>query len=800
MITKLIHQFKNGSPVLAALMTANILNFAFNAYLARSLSLSSYGFVALLNTFWTILLVGSGALTQLTSYQVARSSNDAAGHTSAYLVSRQVTRLLATALMMGWIIISPLVQTFFHAPSLLPILIFAPMIWLGLLTGTHRGYVQGRLRFSQFGGLFLLESAAKLVLAVAFVKAGFSALAYLSLPLSVLIAWGAAVIAVKRLLPTAAKPIVKRSAFPWTFLGANLTTGLAAMAFLSVDLLLAKHYLSNTEAGRYAMLSLIGKMIYFVGSLLNSFILPLLGAAEAQATSARRVFWRMYAFSAALAVGGFVVLGPLGHLFVPVLFGDGSKPIVSDLVPYSAGILFFTLSNTNVMYHLAKKHYLFPALSLASAALMAIQIVLGHGSIPAIAHAVFISGLVSFITITGVDLITSQGRRTTKRLRGLTKKLFTRSIPAPEADTLRILVFNWRDTRHGQAGGAEVFIQELAKRWHAAGHDVTLFCGNDGNSKRHETISGVHVIRRGSFYLTYAWAFVYYAFRFRSRSDVIIDCHNGIPFFTPLYAKQPIYCVVHHVHQEVFARYLPKPLAAVAKFLEAKVMPWVYRDCYYVTVSQSSKQAMIDQLGIRADRIQIVHNGIDPNELKPGKKTVRPTVLYLGRLKPYKSVDVLVKAFAQVATRRPDAQLVVGGTGEAMEDLKGLTAKLKIASKVKFLGYVPEPRKIRLMQQAWVFVNPSYAEGWGITTIEANACGTPVIASDVPGLRDSVKSPETGRLVPYGDVAAFATSILHVIDDNELRLTMSVSAKAWSDTFDWQASADVFLEQIGGIS
>jgi hypothetical protein len=78
----------------------------------------------------------------------------------------------------------------------------------------------------------------------------------------------------------------------------------------------------------------------------------------------------------------------------------------------------------------------------------------------------------------------------------------------------RILVFNWRDTTHLFAGGAETYIHELARRWVEAGHEVTQFSGNDGKQSREDSIDGVRVIRRGGFYFVYVWAFFYYMFRF----------------------------------------------------------------------------------------------------------------------------------------------------------------------------------------------------------------------------------------------------------------------------------------------
>ncbi len=89
-------------------------------------------------------------------------------------------------------------------------------------------------------------------------------------------------------------------------------------------------------------------------------------------------------------------------------------------------------------------------------------------------------------------------------------------------------------------------------------------------------------------------------------------------------------------------------------------------------------------------------------------------------------------------------------------------------------------------------------EGWGITTIEANACGTPVVASRVSGLKDSVKNPHTGYLVDYGDVDAFADKIAKLLTNKTVRSSMSEEAENWAKKFDWNISANKSLEIING--
>jgi glycosyltransferase involved in cell wall biosynthesis len=157
---------------------------------------------------------------------------------------------------------------------------------------------------------------------------------------------------------------------------------------------------------------------------------------------------------------------------------------------------------------------------------------------------------------------------------------------------------------------------------------------------------------------------------------------------------------------------------------------------------------------------------------------------------------VLITAFKVVLESTPDANLVIAGEGEERNHLERLAVQFGIEGQTHFTGRVTEDQKIQLFQNAWVLVNPSFMEGWGITTIEANACGTPVVAADVPGLRDSVRDMETGYLVPHGDTQGFAGRIIAIINDQRLRETFAERSVAWAQQFDWRVRGASFLSAI----
>jgi glycosyltransferase involved in cell wall biosynthesis len=360
---------------------------------------------------------------------------------------------------------------------------------------------------------------------------------------------------------------------------------------------------------------------------------------------------------------------------------------------------------------------------------------------------------------------------------------------------MKILIFNWRDIKNPEAGGAEVFTHENAKRWVKKGNDVTLFTSEFNNCKKEEIVDGIRIIRAGKKYSVYKKAKEYYKKYFSKEGfDVVIDEINTIPFFTPKFVKnEKIIALIHQLAREYWFYETPFPINFIGYyFLEER---WLknYKEIPTVTVSESTKN---DLIGLGFKRIYVVSEGIS---FKPARKIPRkekePTIIYVGRLKRAKRPDHAIKAFEIVKREIKDAKFWVVGDGYWREYLR------KIAFKgVKFFGHVNEKKKIELLKKSWVLVNPSVREGWGINVIEANACGTPAIAYDVPGLRDSIIDKKTGLLVKEnGNVEKLAEAIIKILNDKELRMRLSRNALEYSRKFSWDKSAEEFLKVLVGV-
>ncbi len=368
--------------------------------------------------------------------------------------------------------------------------------------------------------------------------------------------------------------------------------------------------------------------------------------------------------------------------------------------------------------------------------------------------------------------------------------------PAP-----RVLILNERDMAHPKAGGAEVHVEETFGRLVRRGYEVTVLSSRFRGCAPEDRQAGMHVRRVAGlphYYPVAAWTCARETRR--GRFDVVVECLNKLPFYAPLYAGRPVVALCHHLFGTTAFEQVAWPIAA-AVFAAEQGIPALYRRVPFVAISRSTRDDLV-QRGVPAERVRVVHCGTSPSALAPPPWRERAQrVVFVGRIEPYKRVDVMLAAVARLADRFPAAEAVVVGRGADLPRLRRIADELGIADRTRFTGHVSDAERDALIADARVSVCPSRKEGWGLTVIEANALGTPVVATDAPGLRDSVEDGKTGFLVPdveggRADVDAFADRIGALLGDDGPGATMSEAALAWSRRFDWDASADVMAEVL----
>lgn len=359
---------------------------------------------------------------------------------------------------------------------------------------------------------------------------------------------------------------------------------------------------------------------------------------------------------------------------------------------------------------------------------------------------------------------------------------------------MRILVVNWQDWTHPQAGGAEIHLRETFGRLADRGHRVDLLVVGHAGAPSEERLDGINVLRRGRSraLFNYAVPGVWRRVLSKSDYDVVVDDLNKVPFFTPLYVDVPVVALVHHLFGTTIFQET-NPAFGVYLLATEAPLPWVYRDCPFIAVSPSTA-ADLERRGIDRERIAVIPNGLPQIEGEADvlaiAKSSAPLFVYLGRLKRYKRVDLILEAFARTAAEWPEARLVVAGTGDWRERLERMAERLGIAERTSFPGWVGDDEKWRLLRRAWGLLYTSPKEGWGIASLEAQRVGTVAIVSDVAGLRDTVVDGRTGWLVPHEDVDALAAAMRRSIEDPDGRAEMEAAAVERARGYTWDAAAD----------
>lgn len=771
-----------------SLVLGLIANYIFSAVVARNGDLNQIAIIGLITSISFFVQIPFGAFARTITYMlgVQGKSIDKQHLTiSSIKNSFRIINILVQSIVLvslGYLWFTNTQQ------ALLPFIVTAiSSLLIGYIL-FYQGVFQGMLKFDQLALIVCFEAVTKVGITLGLVLLGIPELLYLAFPLALTSSVIVSSYIYKKFTSTHTQSNAHEYNFPKKFYVASFITKMSGFLFLSTDVFFATVFLTKTDLASYVLLSYLGKMIYFSGMLSAQFLTPYLSRLTTSLKQYNKAFLYVFSVTMIFTLGAYVVFGVLSFLTAPLLYGEKALAIVPFTVEYGGAVVLFVIASLFVQYREIRKEYSFSLFGILFVAFQFIGVYIFHSSIELFVRVQFIVAFWYFISILVTNVITDilvSNRKVTN-----TSSL---NIKRP----LRILILNWRDIKHSWAGGAEVYIHELAKRWVADGHQVTIFSGWDRKTSKEEIIDGIKIVRKGGFITVYLWAIWYFLTRFRTTTDVVIDSENGIPFFSPLYTRKPTMLVVYHVHQAVFRKQLQFPFSQVAMFLESVCMPIVYRPYDTVTISESSKKDIINQLSFYESKVHVVTPGIDKAKYTPKKiKTSYPLMVYIGRLRSYKNVSTAVLAFAEIKKIHPTARFIIAGLGEEYDRLKKLVKKFKLESNIDFLGKITDQEKVDLLSSAWVMIQPSSFEGWGITVIEANACKTPVIASRVSGLIDSVLENRTGLLVDSRDVISLAQAINLIFSNSRKRKMLENNAIVWGHSFRWEESAKKFTDLL----
>jgi len=366
---------------------------------------------------------------------------------------------------------------------------------------------------------------------------------------------------------------------------------------------------------------------------------------------------------------------------------------------------------------------------------------------------------------------------------------------------VRVLLVNWQDTENPQAGGAELHLFELFSRLVARGHTVHLVCSGWEGASPHAEIQGISVERHGRRYsfVRFARAAVRHALA-NGEWDILVEDINKLPLFLADLTRLPCCVIVPHLFGKTAFQELSWPLAALVNVAERPI-PRVCRRAGFHAISESTRDDLVAR-GVSSRQIRVIHPGLDASHYAPRSgvdRTETPTFLYVGRLMRYKGIEVALRALRIARRERSDLTLDIAGTGADGERLRRLAGRMGIAPAVRFHGFVAEAVKLDLLRRTWANLFPSPKEGWGLTVMEAAGCGTPSLASDSPGLRDSVQHGRTGFLVPHGDPEALAARMLELANAPALVAELGASARQAALAWSWDDAALATEDHLAGL-
>jgi glycosyltransferase involved in cell wall biosynthesis len=358
---------------------------------------------------------------------------------------------------------------------------------------------------------------------------------------------------------------------------------------------------------------------------------------------------------------------------------------------------------------------------------------------------------------------------------------------AARAGLRRVSVRAWRDLDDPEAGGSEAHASKVAALWGAAGIEVTM---RTSHAPGYTTVSwrdGFRVIRKGGRYLVFPRAAFSEMMGWHGASDALVEIWNGMPFFSPLWARRPHVVWLHHVHDTMWEMTLPPRLALLGLNVEYRVAPPIYRRTQIVTLSESSKLELVSKLHFKSKRVHVVPPGIDPRFSPGGAKSATPLVVAVGRLVPVKRFGMLIEALVRIKARHPGLEAIIIGDGYEREMLEARVREHDAASWISLPGRVDDATLLDSYRRAWVVAATSAHEGWGMTLTEAAACGTPAVATRIAGHEDAVVDGVSGLLADDQD--GIAKALDRVIADEALRARLTTGATDHANAYTWGATA-----------
>lgn len=372
-----------------SMLAAFVIAFFYNAYLGRVLNFADFGVITFIGSVWLIIGVFCNALG-ITINRMIIHTTKTKGESQGIALFHHIKKTAVKIAILSFAITASFsmhISNLFSLNSPVTVVMIATLFLTGVLAASNRGYLQSKFQFSKVGITLIAESAVKLLLAFLLVVFFPWQYVYLSIPISALIAY----ILSEYYLPRNLK--VKKddtsARFPLHFYLASVLTVLSTMLLLTSDVILAKLFLSPTIAGQYAFLSLIGKMIYFLGSLLGTIMVPYISERITHKIDDTSIFHQFLVGNGLLISFVYITVGVFGAISLPFFLGEKVQQVAPYLLAYSTAIVLITFSNIFVVYNLLHHRYIFPFIALLISVLIITTMLFFHGSIAVMVRILF---------------------------------------------------------------------------------------------------------------------------------------------------------------------------------------------------------------------------------------------------------------------------------------------------------------------------------------------------------------------------------------------------------------------------
>lgn len=365
---------------------------------------------------------------------------------------------------------------------------------------------------------------------------------------------------------------------------------------------------------------------------------------------------------------------------------------------------------------------------------------------------------------------------------------------------MNIIWFSWKDIKHPQAGGAETVSWQVMRRLVRDGHSVRLLTARYAGSTAQETMEGVEIFRGGGRVSVYRQARRLFKQQMADWPDLIIDEMNTLPFGCAFYSRKPSVLLAYQLARQVWFFQARFPLSITGFLVEPLYLFALSRRYKTVLTESESTRRDMSRFGFPARNVHVFRVGTDLQPLAAlGKKTARDNVLVLGSIRPMKQTLSAVKGFEFARDKNSKLTLAIAGdtSGPYAEKVLKYIEKSRHAGAISVLGRVSEQQKRKLMRDAGVILVTSVKEGWGLIVTEANGQGTPAVAFDVDGLRDSIQDGQTGRIVRAGDEQALGDAALELLGNAAAYETLRRAAWESSKQYTFDNSYADFTAAAG---